>query len=92
MISGDSLNRLKESAERVAADQAREAPATVTASCLINALRIERGERIGVRRPCGRGGPRGPSNKHTFVLVEMINTAGALRRGMAGIEPMPSKP
>jgi hypothetical protein len=30
-------------------------------------------------------------NKHTFLFIEMINKAGNLRRGMAGIEPTPSK-
>jgi hypothetical protein len=31
------------------------------------------------------------TNKQTFLLIEMINKAGDLRQGMAGIEPTPSK-
>jgi hypothetical protein len=29
--------------------------------------------------------------EQTFLFIEMINKAGNLRRGMAGIEPTPSK-
>jgi hypothetical protein len=31
------------------------------------------------------------TTKQTFLFIEMINKAGNLRRGIAGIEPTPSK-